>query len=173
MNNAEIEGYKGKEIGQGLSRTVYEHGFDDNLVIKEMRDTTYKCNLVENAIWNHAPEANRRILIPSHGVTKNGKFQIQSKATPIRSADLEMLTMARDNLLEHEKSRYDFPGGLVWDTHDANSGIFQGNIVMIDTGVRISLLDISSAFIRTSRSNIRHTLETHLDDCIRRKQRGL
>ena len=80
-----IKLFCGKCIGNGCYRQVYEHKFDDSLVIKiECADNKVFCNIREWTIWSELPENEmKRYFAPCIDISENGLILIQKRTKPI------------------------------------------------------------------------------------------
>lgn len=76
----------GKQIGYGVYRQVFEHKYDDSLVIKvEYADTTFFANAQEWAVWKEMSDTDlAKYFAPCVDISENGLILIQKKTKPLR-----------------------------------------------------------------------------------------
>ncbi len=74
----------GKEIGHGMSRMVYQHFQDRNLIIKVETGNENFQNVIEWTIWQSVKDTPMaKWFAPCVDISPNGHFLIQKKAEKI------------------------------------------------------------------------------------------
>lgn len=84
--------FLGRLIGKGMSRQVFEHAFDDSLVIKmeAMEPSGRFQNVEEWETWRRMKECNHvaRWLAPCVAISPCGRWLVQKRTTPLAAAHL-------------------------------------------------------------------------------------
>ena len=85
IKNDFIKLFCGELIGYGVYRQVYQHKFDDSLVIKvESADSKLFANTREWVIWNELEnDPMRKYFAPCVDISENGLILIQKKTKPM------------------------------------------------------------------------------------------
>lgn len=86
IKNDFIKMFCGKLIGSGIHRQVYEHEYDDDLVIKiECADTKIFANVREWTTWCELQDnPMSKYLAPCVNISENGLILIQKKTKPMK-----------------------------------------------------------------------------------------
>ena len=105
----------GDEIGRGQSRVVFEHQFDENVVVKiALNKTGVLCNVTEFNAWQDAGKLQRYLAQPTY-LSPNGNVLFMKRTKPV------------------DKVPRSFPK-LFTDQHVDNFGMLDGKVVMHDYG---------------------------------------
>jgi hypothetical protein len=116
---------RGKLLGSGATRDVYEFLPEpDKYVLKvektpcdnENRD--WMQNTQEWLFWNNCAKSAKRWLAPCLQLSRSGKYLLQRRATPITKQQRPLRLPA-----------------FITDIKDANLGIVDGKVVMVDYGL--------------------------------------
>lgn len=75
---------KGKLLGEGMTRAVYDHPSQSNLVIKVENSSGYFQNVLEWETWLKFKDTKvSKWLAPCHSISYSGTFLIMEKTKPI------------------------------------------------------------------------------------------
>ena len=124
----------GEKLGQGVSRMVFVHKFDQTRVIKIERDGDDRFqNIMENKVWEDCKDTVLgKYLAPVHEMSENGKILIMERCMPLPTkleakqggSDIFKNMMMPDVLTDHKPENY---------------GILKGRVVCCDYGSCLAL----------------------------------
>jgi hypothetical protein len=123
-----------KKIGNGFTRRVFSHKYDENIVIKMIKKNDYNENNLEYLIWKkYENKAFSKYLCPVLEISNNKKFLIMKKALRISKKNFNEDELKKLNE-EYEKVKremLDFCSKLV-DLKLSNFAVYENRVVMID-----------------------------------------
>lgn len=107
---------RGRRIGSGVYRTVYECAIDPTLVVKVETQAHSFCNIAEYEFWTHYQDAPAgKWLAPCTHLSPCGGILLQKRVEPLRDRELP------DRL-----------PSFMTDIHRGNFGLFEKRIVCCD-----------------------------------------
>lgn len=107
----------GKCIGYGAYRQVYEHKFNDDLVVKiEVTDSKFFMNIQEYSVWCEVKGTPfEKYFAPCTDISENGLVLIQHRTQPLKKPPKEI-------------------PAFFCDTKIQNYGLYKGKFVCHDYG---------------------------------------
>ena len=139
-----MEHLLGKQIGEGFSRTVYQHKEDPSLVIKRARKWINtgdyhgkRDNYTEHHVWKNARK-NKKYLAPVTHLSKCHRYLVMKKTTPLDKkyddnihpgAGHKFLDMVHKNFPSNMANHYTGD-----DIHYGNVGKYKNRHVIHDYG---------------------------------------
>lgn len=116
----------GQRLGNGSFRVVYEHAFDDTLVIKVANCEMNRFhNWLEWMTWNRAPRHLRKMLAPIEAISSDGQYLI------MRRADVVGCSLSLSDSAE-SASTYGRLRALFAEIRPTNVGMLDGCLVAVD-----------------------------------------
>jgi hypothetical protein len=111
----------GKCIGAGIHRQVYEHRYNEDLVIKiECADTKVFANIREWVIWNELEfDPMRKFFAPCVDISENGLILIQKRTKPMKKYPEKIPAFFTDTKIQNYGSYkgqfvcHDYAGNLL------------------------------------------------------------
>ena len=104
IKNDFIKMFCGKLIGSGIHRQVYEHKYDDTLVIKiEYADTKVFANIREWTTWCEVQYDTNigKYFAPCFDISENGLVLLQKKTTPMKKYPKEIPVFFTDTKVQN------------------------------------------------------------------------
>lgn len=129
----------GKFISRGVSRTVFECGYDESCVVKI--DKSSNDNIIEWELWNmlkYMPEKISNWFAPCVRISNNGRILIQKKTKPLSDKQWESLKEVPSFLTDIKRS---------------NFGMYKGNLCMHDYAGVLVRLKFDSRLIKISKED--------------------